>query len=504
MTAPSKEFTSRYEDAKRWRDEAKPFIRQIYQFTCPGREREFDRNPTDRTEDDTTVFTSLPEECASDLAGDLVTYYTPPEVKWAEYLVTAAIPTDQAKAVTALVEEREADLQDLLTASNYYDMAPQWAFEAATHGTTAIWCEKSHIMQPIHFEVVPPAQLLITPGHMGYLDRFRETHVLASSLEALFQGYPVDLSDPGLKMKMTKPGLRCKVVWGFWLDWKDPGNPVWRCEITVDAKRVTPPEPLILGPMAGSCPLLVGRFNPQPNKPWGRGPGWRALPDMRVTDKVSETVLAGLDQALTPTLIYSSDGGLDLSNGLEAGNAYPGGRNFTKDQVWEMDRSNNTETGWYTEERQEDKIRRHFYQDGPRQRGDTPPTAAQWLDERRRVQQRLGKPSAPLFSELIAPLIQRVEYLGVRAGKMPEAITHNERAITILPISPLQKAQNQDKVMVARSNLELSFGILQDRTADFIDVISTLQNIVTTSGDEITVIRKEEAPPPDAAPAPPA
>ena len=123
----------------------------------------------------------------------------------------------------------------------------------------------------------------------------------------------------------------------------------------------------------------------------------------------------------------------------------------------------NLDTGFFSEDRLEDRLRQRFYQDGPRQRGETPPTASQWIDERRRVQQRLGKPSAPLWREFFMPFVQRVEYLAIQLGKMDEALTHNEAVISVQPISPLQKAQNQDKVMVSRSNLGLAFEVFQER-----------------------------------------
>lgn len=490
---PSKDFQTRYDAAKQWRDAARPFIEEVYRFCRPGREHDFNRKS--KSEYDTDVFISIGEELADDLAGDLVNYYTPAEAAWAAYQVLVPIPEEEAEAVTKMVEAREEQVREALTASNYYDMAPQWGFEAASHGTPAIWLDKAHLSAPLYFEVVPPAELLITPGHLGMLDRFREKHVMASTLPALFQGWDVDLNDPKLKQKIDKPGSKVMVCWGFWLDWKDPGQPRWVCEIVVDGCRITPDKPIDIGPLSGSCPLLVGRFNPQPGRPWGRGPGWKALPDLRVYDKVDEIVMAGMDQAITNTLIYGTDSGLDLSEGLEVGRAYPAGRDFNQNQIFELNRNVNLDAGWYSEERIEDRIRRAFFQDGPRQRGDTPPTASQWLDERRRVQQRLGKPSAPLWTELLGPMIQRVEYLLVEARQMEQAITHNGTAITVQPISPMQKAQNQDQVMIARSNLDMAFAVLQDQTVNVIDPVGTLKNIVKASGDTLTVVRDEQVQP---------
>jgi len=496
---PGEEFSSRLKTAKAWRSAAEPFIKESLKFCCPGREQDFSKAVGDVSESESEVFISIAEDMATDLAGDLVNYYTPAESKWGEFLVTMEIPEDQADAVLEQVQAREDDLFEMISSSNYNDIAPQWAFEAASHGTTALWVQQAHMQQPIHCEVVPPQQLYTTPGHLGYLDRFREVSVLASSLPALFTGWDVSLADEQIQQKIKKPGARAKVVWGFWVDWSDAAIPKWLCEITVDDRRITPSKPLELGGLAGTCPLIVGRFNPQIGKPWGRGPGWKSLPDLRVMDEMAEIILSGLDQSLMNTIIYPDDGFLDLSEGLQAGRAYPAHRGFTREQIYDLSRNVNVDQGWFTEDRLEKKIARAFYQDGPRQSGDTPPTATQWLDERRRVQQRLGKPSAPLWSEFVMPLIQRFEYLAVESGKLKEAITHNGQVISVTPISPLQKAQNQDKVMVTRSNLDLAFSIFQDQVGEVVDMRSTMKKVVKVSGDQLTVIR-EEAPPQEAQP----
>lgn len=487
MKKPSSAFHTRYTNAMQYRNGIKDFIKEAYEFCAPGRQREFDETKT-TTFDEGDRVVSIGEQLANDLAGDFVTYFTPPEAKWTEFIVNSEIPEEAVEQVTELVNDREQKLMDLISASNYNDIAPQWGLEAAIHGTPALWVQKSHLTRPMFVEVVPAAEILIAPGHEGILDRFRETTVAASTLPALFSGWDVDLSDDIIARKIKNDTATVKVCWGFWVDWTDPGNPVWLCEITVDKRRVTPDQPILLGPLAGACPLLIGRINPRPRQPWGRGPGLQALKDLRLLDAIDEDVLAGLDQTLKTTLIYSDDGFLDLSQGLEAGRAYPAHRGFTRDNIIDLSRSVNVDQGWFTEERIEERLRAFFYQDGPRQRGETPPTAAQWVDERRRVQQRLGKISSPLWTEMIAPFIQRVEFLSVKEGTMDAGITFNETALTISPLSPLQKANNQDKVMTARSNLDLAVAVFQDQAASVIDPVKTFQNIVAASGDELTVV----------------
>lgn len=496
----SKDFSVRLAAAEKWRQRERGYISEVLAFICPGREGDFDRK-YEAMDDDPETFMSLPEDLAMDFASDLVTYYTPSEVTWTEYMVMVAVEENQVKAVNKVVSEREKDLFQLIQASNYNDVATQIMFEA-NHGTVAMWVQQGHLSQPMYVESVPPNELLITPGHMGILDRFRQKWMLTQHLPTLFSDDDYDLSDPALQKRISTPGDECHVTWGFWLDWSDPGNPVWKSQVTVDKKAIS--GIMDIGPYAGSCPLLVGRFNPQTGRPWGRGPGRKALPDMRVLNALDEGVLDGLDQALRNTLIYSDDGFLDLSEGVEPGRAYAASRGFSRDQIYEMQRGTNIDLGHYSQDRLEERMRGAFYQDGPRQRGDTPPTATQVIDERRRVQIRIGKPSAPLFTEFFLPFIQRVEFLGTQAGEFDGPLTHAGDVIKVLPISPLQKAQNLDKVMTARSNLDLgmqTFG--PEGFAQVVDPVKTFENVISASGDEITVIREEEETPPDGATPPP-
>jgi hypothetical protein len=495
---PSKEFSARYSAAKRFRSEVEPDIREVLRFTAPPRVNDFGATGN-LTNAETDTFISIGEEMATDLAGDLVNYFMPSEARWGEYEVTTPVPEEFAKQVEALVNAREQELFDILDASNLNDIKPQIMFEAATHGTPAIWVNQGHIQEPIFFEVVPPNELLIAPGHLGILDRFRETHVLADHLEQLLPG--MDLSHPSIQKKREKPGLMAKVCWGYWLDWSDPGNPMWAREILVDDHRVSE-EKEIIGPMAGACPLLVGRFNPQPRRAWGRGPGIKALPDLLTLNKIEEVVIEKLDEQLDPAWTYVDDGVLNMSGGIQAGMAYP---RRSPEMPAPLAAPSNLDYGFFTRDGMEERVRVAFYQDGPRQRGDTPPTASQWLDERRRVQSRLGKPSAPLWTEMIIPLIQRTEYLAVQMGMLPDAITLNGQSINIKAISPLQRSQNQDKAMVSRSNLELGIGVFGEAFPQLVDMVATFQNHINATGDELTVIRQQPVEPPqDETQAPPA
>lgn len=485
---PSGDFSSRYKSAKSFREAVRSEIEEMYRFVAPDRKHDFSRKKVHNQSDPVTdVFSSFSEEMGQDLAGDLVTFYTPAEARWAEMELLTPVPKEAVSQVQGILDDHENKLFNLINTSNYNDIAPQVTFEAATHGTPAMWVQHAHLAQPIFCEVVPPHELLIVPGHLGILDRFREKVVYARTLKTLFAGIEVTFPDD-IQKKMAKPDETVTCCWGYWVDWSDPGNPVWHYEITVEGKRITD-ENQPLGPLQGACPLLVGRFNPRPGRPWGRGPGLKALPDMLMLDTLEEAIFENIDWQLDPAFKYPDNGRLDLSEGIERGTGIPVSPG-AGDDLGFISPGGSTEQGFFTKEDLENRIRTAFFQDGPRQKGDTPPTAAQWLDERRRVQQRLNKPSAPLWTELYFPFIQRVEYLGAESGRLDQQISHNGEELKVQPISPLQKAQNQDKVMITRSNLDVASQVFGESLAEVIDVRSTIENIRNASGDELLVLNE--------------
>lgn len=488
MLKPSDDFKHRWDAAKKERDQIDSDLKEILRFCAPDRVHDFDqkggRTPKP---DEVTTFTSLGEECATDLAGDIVNYYMPSETRWSGFEVTAPIPEEAADQVLAVVQAREDELFDMFDASNLNDIKPQIGFEVASHGTPALWVADGHMSQPISVEVIPVHEVYLTVGHRGYVDRFRKKFVMTDYLAAELPD--MNLDQAPIRALLAKKGTWAEVIWGFWLDWSEPANPRWIREVTVDGTRVSE-EREDIGPINGACPMLVGRFNPRPGRAWGRGPGWKALPDLLVLDKIKEVVLGKLDEQLDPAWTYVDDGVLNFDNGIVGGLGYP----RKSDQVpTPLLAPANLDYGFFTEGEITRSIEKAFYQDGPRQRGDTPPSATQWVDERRRVQARLGMPSAPLFTELFAPLMQRFEALAVMQGRLDQAISLDGSAINIRPVSPLQRSRNQDKALISRSNIEFAAGVLGEQFGQVIDGLKTVQNHISATGDELTAVQSRQA-----------
>ena len=58
------------------------------------------------------------------------------------------------------------------------------------------------------------------------------------------------------------------------------------------------------------------------------------------------------------------------------------------------------------------RVRRLFYNDFPEQKGKTPPTLGQWLDEIVEAQKKIGTPGYAFWREFPYEAFQRFSYIG--------------------------------------------------------------------------------------------
>jgi len=458
---------------------------EVYKYCFNGREDEW-LGKYGKNREPEEIFADMVADVAEDFYGDLFNTMTPENQDWVEYETGTAIPKEAEGQVADLMNERAAKIDRAIKASNYYDEGPT-AFQDAVFGTVALWVERYHLNQPIVCEAVPSSELYLRLSPFGIDDRFREVKYAYTDLEALFPNakWSKKLQD---KIKAAKGSAT--VVWGFWHDYTDPGNPIWLQRIRVDKEEIGLDE--VLGE-EGSMPLLVGRYNAVPRSPWGRGPARRMLPTLRTLDSLVEMNLESMDHTLDPSIIYPHDGMLDLSEGLESGIGYPA-MPGTAESIREIG-GGNLDYGFFTEERIEERIRNGFYRD-MQQRGKTPPSASQYMGEEQKTVRRMARPAGKLWSELGVSLVKRVEYIEVQpGGSLVDSpfLMLDENKVILRPISPLERAQAREEVITAQGIMATAQESLGPEQAGLvIDGPKTMNNIKKVLKDKVVEFRSED------------
>lgn len=481
----SAEFTARTEVAEQNYSDFVPHFREAMHFIAPDRVGEFDQYKTQNRNPDAAADQELyfgrAQVYAEGFADDLFGYHTPSESRWVDFQWTEADETE-ADTIQEQVSLRESDIAGKFKASNYYDIGRQ-AFFDANIGNVAMRVYDPHVSLPLFFDPIPLSELRVAMGEYGGIDR---GHKRVANARHLKQILPRDavLPDDTEKKMAKKPPADFDVLEFWWLDWDDPANPTWVYEISVDGKCVYNAKRLPGG--VGACPVLTGRFNPRSKSPYGQGPAIVAMADLRMLNQISEHALRAIELRVEPPFTYPGDSHIDFGGqGLAPGMAYPIPQ-YSKNGIEPIQLGTDVETSWFAAEEYDRQLRKFFFQDGPEQRGDTPPTATQWASQTADIQRRLGKPSAPIFTEFTKHAIQHVEWRMVQSGELDQGVTQNGSVITLLPISPLQKASNQAQVQTSRANMQTAFEILGEGATLVIDMHETVLRHVRATNDELT------------------
>lgn len=483
------EFAKRLAAARAHRREyIEDAAREVYKFCFNGRESEWDDRVAYRKDrEPEEIFTDFPAMIAEEFHGELFSTMTPENAPWVSYEAGNAVAESAVEDANGELEGMEAAISKAIRASNYYSDG-MTAFQDAVVGNVAMWIDKPTLSGASNARAIPISRLFLRYGPSGIEDRFFCESYYYRDLPQLFPDatFPREMQD-----KIRNSNGMAKVVWGFWRDYKDASNPIWRQEIRVDQKAIGKDENI---GEEGSCPLIVGRFNPVANSAWGRGPGIRMLPTLRVLDEITRMNLEGMDRNLDPAFVYPHDGMLDLSQGIENGLGYPA-MPGSSDSIQPLGLFGNLDYGFFSEERLQDIIRYGFYRQII-QKGKTPPSASQYMGEEQKDIRRMARPAAPLWREFGVGLLKRFEWIERQPGgalREIKAPMLSRGEIIARPISPLERAQAREDVLVAQSIMGMAQeGLGPDQAGLLIDGPATITNIKNKLKDELVKVRTKD------------
>jgi hypothetical protein len=479
------EFKKRFGAAKSHRKQyVELAAREAYKFCFNGREGEWD-NTRRRDDEPEDIFTDFPSTVAEQFCGELFSTMTPENAPWVAYEAGTGVPEEQVDAATDQLKQLEALMAKSIRSSNYYDEG-QTAFQDAVVGTVSMWIERPTLTSPIVHEAVPMPELFVRLGPTGLDDRFRRRRYAYSDLRTLFPDadWPIKL-----RGKHNTQGT-AECVWGFWKTYEDASNPVWKQCIRVDGEEIG--MDMDLGD-EGAVPLVVGRFNPRPGHAYGWGPGQRMLPTIRVLDEMVKIQMEVLGRVADPAYIYAHDGMLDLSNGIENGMGYPA-MPGTAENFREIGVNGNVEATFLAEERLQQQIEDGFYRE-IEQRGKTPPSAAQYIGQEQKQLRRMARPAAKLWREFGVGVLKRHEWLERQPGGLLEGVRLpliESGTVIARPISPLERAQAREDVLVAQSLMGMANEALGEQAALLIDGPATMNAVKDALKDRLVMFRTEE------------
>ena len=201
-------------------------------------------------------------------------------------------------------------------------------------------------------------------------------------------------------------------------------------------------------------PFVVPRYLKASHEIYGRSPAMTALPDVKMLNEMSKTIIKSAQKQVDPPLLVPDDGFMLPVRTV------PGGLNFyragTRDRIEPLNIGANTPLGLNMEEQRRNSIRNAFYvnqlmmQNGPQM------TATEVIQRNEEKMRLLGPVLGRLQSELLKPLIDRAFALILRKNLFkpaPEFLAGQD--IEIEYVSPLAKAQKSTELSSIMRAIEI-------------------------------------------------
>lgn len=490
-TALEKEGLERLAAARRWKSLWDLDLREAYFFFTPQRQRTIlsqSPPPTQRLLDAAELNTDLGFELSGDFATEVINTYMSEATPWCERGKGMYITQEQFDTISKQVKTDDAAIFDAMKASNLYPEISKAFDPDLSIGTVALWIQPSRPGGPIEVLAVPIRELEINLGPNGEIDdRFVIRYTRNSYVRNLLgEEIWAKVSAETKTTIAEKPTERTELRWGFWRLWDDHSDECWQHTVYVAKEMVHDVE--LKG--EGCCPLIPFRWNPNPDWPWGHGPGMQYMPSLRQVDELELMRIEHAEMAIKPPIGYPDDSFAAIEQGLEPGMAYPMRQGSAKEvvKIYEPPPSNPAD---YQYEEKEKRLRRGFFVDFPEQTGDTPPTLGQWLDEMARAQRRIGRPGLPFWREGPAKIFLRFKYLLEKAGAI-KPVTVDGKAVALMPYNPTQRAAEQQEIAMAVHGLQIGAQLFPEEYKVWVDGKGTMEALFEKMRATLIKIRKKE------------
>lgn len=428
------------------------------------------------------IFDTTLQDAVGDFSSDMNDEFTPSYKPWTQHKATQEFKGVEKRKVEDYAEFRMGTIYDTIRASNFEETSEElWVdLGIAPSGLIIGYAPPG---QTIPVEHVPIHELLIAPGPYGGVDdRWRKRVIPVKHLDILWPD--VDWSDFGYdRMDRAKSRKSALVTHGLYRNWSATEETWISCLI---ANNKILRRKVYKG--RGSCPFIVARTNVSTPTAYGVGPANKALAPARVLDQLAYLFLKRHGRILNPPAIYYDDGIINVEGGIDDGIWIAAGPDF---KIQELRPQDSAREVWFTQEDLRMAIRRALFQDKPYQRGDTPPTAAQWLSEEHRAERRKSFPRARIHEELVLPVIRRFEWIMEKRGEL-EPLQLEGQFVNVEPVSPLSKSADIQEAEIGFQLLQSIGGVMPNALMR-IDEGETLNGFKKKMGDRIVKVLDDDA-----------
>ena len=240
-----------------------------------------------------------------------------------------------------------------------------------------------------------------------------------------------------------------------------------------------------------ALPYVVPRFLKATGEVMGRSPAMTALPDVKMLNLMSKTIIQAAQKQIDPPLLVPDDGFLLPIR------TQPGGLNFfrsgSRETITPLNTGANIPIGLNMEEQRRTAIRQAFYVDQILTAGSPQMTATEVIQRQEERMRVIGPVLGRLMNEMLRPLIDRVFALMLRNDMLapaPEIL--QGRDIDIEYVSPLARAQKSSSLNNTMRALEILLPLAQSLpVGDHIDPDGLVRHVTDSLGVPKATLRSQ-------------
>lgn len=460
-------------------------INEFYKLCAPYRvnvsSMASNRAPNAGAQDE--LFDREIQIAVNDFASDHGDYFFPDYKPWVKTKPGTDLQSTAAeKKFSSDLKKWEERFYDLIRQTDFYEQVHEVLIDVAgCAGGMSIPYQKP--TRPVRCHPILMANLLFDEGPFNDLDgRWQEFFVRKSDLKSVFP--TVTITDPKILSMRDHENIR--VIQGVVRSWPEDGLPVWDWMLLIGEQFET--KPLIPQEPPG---IIAGRWRHAPPSAWGPGPADLALAAGKTLDELALLNLKKLGKEADPPFSYEVDGVFNPAGGVNPGD-YFGRRQGSKEPT-PLYEPTNSQNLYFDREALRMIIKRALYQDGPLQRGDTPPTATQWMGEEA-IKQRRARVRRRVYRELVLPTLQRFAWLFAVRGEL-EPLRIDGKDVGVEFVSPLSKASDAEEVSNGVQFLGSAIQIFGETALASVDAEKTMQNWKNKLGDTtVEIVKPDDQP----------
>jgi hypothetical protein len=429
------------------------------------------------------IFDSTAIDSAERLVNLIVSGLIPPWSPWFRLVPGRTIVNpEQKELLRPLLEYAENMIHSVLAESNFYQEMQPMLLDRVIGGTGALLFLPGE--DGVAFRALPLAEIALEEDNSGEVSAVARKYYL--SLRDIMRSWDVP-EDFRLANERNPEEPRHEVqaiaardatgMWQYLVRLKQP--------LHVLETRITPYPP-----------ILATRWTRLPGTPYGRGPGLRALADVRALNKIKELSLQNAAKAVTGIYTAVDDGVLNpyvLS--LDPGAIIPVASNSPNERSIDvLPRSADFDVAMWSIDELRNSIRAMFMSDqfGPLER--TPRSATEVAERTRIVAQELGATIARLQYELLVPVLRSVFKWLADRDMLPPELNIDGTNINVEFISQLAQAQwaQQEQNIVQFMSIMTEFGQVDPKAGLLVDIHAAGRKVAEIKGIPTEILRSSE------------